>query len=176
MVVVSIAGTPGNSVGAAIDQFILGGSGVGLGGLFFLILAKLAPWPVPQAVVFWFMVYFLALIKAQGIRYFAFSLLAILVTFSGIYTPLVSANGGFEPRYLQSYLLAYAWAFALVLFINIFIFPVTSERELRELIVQSLERISTFTHLISKTYSLEISQEERAARDALGQPIRADFV
>jgi hypothetical protein len=55
------------------------------------------------------------------------------------------------------------------------IFPVSTERELRELIVQSLERISTFTHLIAKTYSLEINQEERAARDALSQSIRADF-
>lgn len=175
MVVVAIAMAPGNSTGAVIDQFILGALGVLTGAFFFYILAKLAPWPVPQAVVFWFMIYCLALVKSISIRFFGFSLLAVLVCFNGIYTPLVAPNGSFEPKYLQSYLIGYAFAFAIVLFVNMAIFPVSTERELRELIVQSLERISTFTHLIAKTYSLEINQEERAARDALSQSIRADF-
>lgn len=67
------------------------------------------------------------------------------------------------------------FGFALVLSINILIFPFSSERELRELLVLSLEHISTFTHLIAKTYSLEITEEERALRDSLNQSIRADY-
>lgn len=46
----------------------------------------------------------LALIKAQSMRYFAFSLLAILVSFSGIYTRLLI--GAFSPEYLIAYLQA----------------------------------------------------------------------
>lgn len=84
--------------------------------------------------------------------------------------------------------------------INILIFPVSSERELRELLVLSLEvsrtgpgdslnrsanfpsfllppmqHLSTFSHLIAKTYSMEITDEERVLRDQLNQSIRADF-
>lgn len=58
---------------------------------------------------------------------------------------------------------------------NILILPVSSERELRELLVVSLEHLSTFTHLIAKTYSMEITDEERVLRDQLNQSIRADF-
>lgn len=41
--------------------------------------------------------------------------------------------------------------------------------------VISLEHISTFSHLIAKTYNLDLSDEERVARDALNQSIRADM-
>jgi hypothetical protein len=58
--------------------------GVCLGSLNFFILAKLGHVPVAQAVVFVVMVYLLALIKAQGLKYFAFSLLAILMSFNGV--------------------------------------------------------------------------------------------
>lgn len=175
MVVVAIAGSPGNSVGAVLDGAFLGGLGVAVGALFFFILAKLGSSRVAQGFVWFVMVYALALVKAQSMRYFAFSLLGLLVAFSGIYTSVL-LGGRFQPEYLESYLIAYAWAFALVLFVAIAIFPVSAERELRELLVQSLERVSMFTHLIAKTYSLEISDEERKVRDALGQSIRADFV
>lgn len=53
--------------------------------------------------MFFAMLYFFALIKAQSMRYFAFSLLGIIVAFSGIYTSVL-LGGIFEPKYLQSYL------------------------------------------------------------------------
>jgi hypothetical protein len=49
-----------------------------------VILAHLGHEPVAQAVVFAVMVYLLALIKAQGLKYFGFSLLAILMSFNGV--------------------------------------------------------------------------------------------
>lgn len=46
--------------------------------LNFLILAKLAPWTVAQAVYFFLAVYGLAYVKAMGPRFFGFALFAIL--------------------------------------------------------------------------------------------------
>lgn len=56
-----------------------------------------------------------------------------------------------------------------------FVFPTSSERELRELLALSLEHISTFSHLIATTYTMEITDEERALRDSLNQSVRADL-
>lgn len=81
-------------------------------------------------------------------RYFGFSLLGIIMSFSGIYTSVLLKT--FAPEYLTSYLISYAWGFALVLVVNVLVFPVSAERELREALVSSLERISTLAHLIAK--------------------------
>ncbi|KAK4055132.1 hypothetical protein OIV83_000412 [Microbotryomycetes sp. JL201] len=174
MIIVSIAGQPGLSVGACLDQAWLGSLGVATGGACFAILAKLGHSRVAQGFVFWVMLYCLAYIKALSMRYFAFSLLAILVAFNGIYTSALS-RGNFVPDYLEDYLKAYAMAFAIVLGVNVLVFPVSAERELRETLVASLERISTFTHLIARTYNIEITEEEKTVRDQLNQSIRADF-
>ncbi|GAA5925622.1 hypothetical protein JCM10213_008838 [Rhodosporidiobolus nylandii] len=175
-VLITIAGQPGLAIGACWDQAFFGALGVAVGGLCFLILAKLGHSQVAQGFVLAVFVYFLALIKAQSMRYFAFSLLAILLAFSGIYTSVLpGSDGRFIPEYLESYLEAYCWGFAIVLFVNAFVFPHTSEKELRELLVISLEHVSTFSHLIAKTYSLDITDEERKARDGLNLSIRADM-
>lgn len=67
------------------------------------------------------------------------------------------------------------WGFAIVLATNVLVFPISSEWELREILVSSLEHLSTFSHLIAKTYTLEIEEEEKAVRDGLHQTIRADL-
>lgn len=41
MILVTIAGKPGVSVGACLDGGVLGMAGVGVGAVFFVILAKL---------------------------------------------------------------------------------------------------------------------------------------
>ncbi|GAA5826891.1 hypothetical protein JCM11251_002144 [Rhodosporidiobolus azoricus] len=173
-VLITIAGQPGLSVGACLDQAFFGALGVGIGGACFAILAKLGHSQVGQGFVLAVFVYFLAIIKAQSMRYFALSLLAIILAFSGIYTSVLS-GGNFVPEYLEAYLEAYLWGFAIVLVINLLIFPHTAERELREVLVLSIEHISTFAHLIAKTYSLEITQDERKVRDELNTSIRADM-
>ena len=43
-----------------------------------------------------------------------------------------------------------SWAAAIVLSVNILVFPVTSEKELRRTLVLSLEHIATFSHLLAK--------------------------
>ncbi|GAA5865438.1 hypothetical protein JCM8547_001244 [Rhodosporidiobolus lusitaniae] len=173
-VLITIAGQPGLAVGAVLDQAVFGLLGVGIGGACFAILAKLGHSQVAQGFVLAVMVYFLALVKAASMRYFALSLLAIILAFSGIYTSILS-GGDFVPGYLEAYLEAYLWGFAIVLVVNLLVFPHTSEKELRELLVLSIEHIGTFSHLIAKTYSLEITEDERKIRDSLNASIRADM-
>ncbi|CAE6533569.1 unnamed protein product [Rhizoctonia solani] len=173
-ILIVIAGTPGKSVGACLTSTFFALLGVSIGALNFLILAKLGHEPVAQAVVFAFMVYLLALIKAQGLKYFGFSLLAILMSFNGIYTSIMLGNG-FNSTYLIEYIKSYLWGSAIVLFVNMFVFPISSERELRQLLVMSLEHVATYSHLLAKTYTLTITDEERDARARLAQTIRADF-
>jgi hypothetical protein len=80
---------------------------------------------------------------------------AILVGFSGIYTSYL--EGGFEPDYLAAYLEAYAWGAAVVFFVSICVFPMSSEKELRSMLVGSLQHTASFADLIIKTFALEIS-------------------
>ena len=116
----------------------------------------------------------MSLIKAIGIRWFGFSLLAILMAFNGIYTSIL-LGGVFSPEYLEEYLIAYLWGGAITLTVNILVLPMSSERELRKTLVISLEHISTFAALIAKAYSLTSTEEEREARTAMAQTVKADF-
>lgn len=83
IVLVTIAGQPGRPLGACLDAGFWGALGVLLGAGGFAILAKLGHAHVAQGFVFAIFVYLLAIIKAQGLRYFGFSLLAIIMCFSG---------------------------------------------------------------------------------------------
>ncbi|KAH8929027.1 hypothetical protein BT69DRAFT_1276681 [Atractiella rhizophila] len=172
-VVVTIAGFPGKAVGACLMSVTLAVLGVCLGCLNFFILAKLWQWPVAQGFVFAFMLYILNFIKSKGLLFFGFSLLCILMSFNGIYTSLLV--GGFNVNYMTSYLKAYLWGGAIVVFVNVFVFPRTSERELRQTLDLSLEHIRIFSHLLAKTYSLTITPEEVKIRDELNASIRADI-
>jgi len=86
-----LIGYPGKAVGASIQATGLALLGVCVGSVFFVILAELAPSPVAQGFVFAITVYIFALVKAQGLKWFSFALLAILVAFNGIYTSYVVA-------------------------------------------------------------------------------------
>lgn len=96
------------------------------------------------------------------------------LTETQIYTSQL-LEGVFSPAYLLSYLKGYAWGVAIVLAVNILVFPRTSERELRQAIVTSLEHLATFAALIGKAYTLTGTEEDKAARELLSQTIKADF-
>ncbi|KDE05411.1 hypothetical protein MVLG_04206 [Microbotryum lychnidis-dioicae p1A1 Lamole] len=174
MVIVSIAAQPGSSTGACLDAGALAAVGVGMGAVMFVILGHLGHAAVAQGFIFAIYVYFMAIIKAQSMRFFGLSLLAILMGFNGIYTSAL-LGGKYSAEYLKAYLEAYAWGFAIVFAVNLLVFPTSAERELRELMVDALEHMSTFTHLLAKTYTVEITQDERTVRDALNASIRADY-
>jgi len=113
-VLLTIVGSPGSSVDACLQSVSLGVLGAGIGGLNFLILSKLAPHPVAQAVVFFPILYLFALIKTKNPKYLIFSLLCISMSWNGVYNSTSSPNRQYSPQLLQSYLQAYAWAAAIV--------------------------------------------------------------
>ncbi|EJU01750.1 hypothetical protein DACRYDRAFT_116214 [Dacryopinax primogenitus] len=177
-VIVVIAVAPGKPVGACVQNTVLAMLGVLVGALDFFILAELGHVPVAQGVVFVIMVYLLALIKAQSITYLPFALLALLMTFNGIFTSQSNLSNGLAPfsaPQLISYLKAYSFGAAIVLFVNLFVWPTSSENQLRQMLVRSLDHVRTFVHLVNKGYLLELTDEERAVRSQLVQSIRADF-
>lgn len=72
----------------------------------------------------------------------------------------------------RTYPNVHRWAGAVALGVNIFVFPITSETELRQTLILSLDHIGTLTHLLAKTYTLTLTDEDRALRDKLSQTIR----
>ncbi|KAL5513531.1 hypothetical protein ACEPAH_3930 [Sanghuangporus vaninii] len=173
MTILLIVGGAGTSFGSCVQSTALALIGVGAGAVGFVILAKLVGSQIAQGFVFAALVYGFALVKAQGLKWFPFALLAILMSFNGIYTSLLV--GRFDPAYLEAYLKTYSWAAAIVLTVNILILPISSEKEMRQTLILSLEHVSTFLHLLAKTYTMEITEEEKAVRDHLVQSVRADF-
>ncbi|MBW0465952.1 hypothetical protein O181_005667, partial [Austropuccinia psidii MF-1] len=174
-VLICIAGFPGASVGACLESITMASLGIATGAINFVILAKLTSYPVPQGLIFFLMLYIFALIKTVQPKYLIFSLFCILMTWNGFYTPFLLSHRNFSADYLMSYLEAYAWGIAIVVCVNVFLFPCSAETELRSTLVNSLDHIRTAVPLISKTYWCEIDQEEIQVRDALIQSIRADF-
>ncbi|KAH7097463.1 hypothetical protein BKA62DRAFT_446468 [Auriculariales sp. MPI-PUGE-AT-0066] len=173
MLIVTIAGNAGGTIGASIVGATLALAGVGAGGLGFYILAHLHNEPVAQGAVLFVFIYFATLLKAQSMVFFGASLFSILVAFNGIYTSILL--GGYDRGYLIAYLEAYCWGAAISLFVNFFIWPTSAEKQLRRTLVLSLEHVGTLGHLLSKTYTMTITEEEREARDRLAQTLRADF-
>ncbi|KIJ47171.1 hypothetical protein M422DRAFT_28858 [Sphaerobolus stellatus SS14] len=174
MMIVVIAGKPGESVGACIQGIALSLVGALSGCVGFVILANLVRWPVAQGVAFAVIVYVMALVKSKGPRYLPFALLCVLNSFNGIYTSYLLGSV-FSPKVLVAYLTSYLWGGAIVLAVNLLVFPMSSEKALRDTLSTSLAHIGTFAHLLAKGYTLELTDEERAIRDHLARTIRADF-
>ncbi|OAW00011.1 hypothetical protein PTTG_25139 [Puccinia triticina 1-1 BBBD Race 1] len=170
-----IVGFAGWSVDACLDALFLGMLGASIGGVNFLILSQLAPYPVAQAVVFFPILYIFALIKTKNPKYLVLSLFCISMSWNGVYNSTSSPNREISTELLESYLQAYAWAAAIVVFVNVFVLPHSSEAELRTTLVHSIDHIRTLAFLIKKTYWCTISDEESKVRDNLVQSIRADF-
>jgi hypothetical protein len=59
-----------------------------------------------------------------------------------------------------------------VLGVNFIVWPISAESELRRTLVSSLEHISTLGHLLAKTYTMSITEDEKAVRDGLAQSLR----
>ena len=62
---------------------------------------------------------------------------------------------GFAYLLLYVFKFSLSWAAAIVLAVNIIIFPVTSEKELRRMLLLSLEHVATFSHLLAKVGDLK---------------------
>ncbi|PLW14194.1 hypothetical protein PCANC_17832 [Puccinia coronata f. sp. avenae] len=171
---VTVLGFPGWSVDACLHSLFLGMLGAGIGGLNFLILGKLAPYPVAQAFVLFHMVYAPALMRMRNPRYFVFFLYCVSMSWNGVYSSTSSPNRQYSPELLASFLQAFAWGGAIVAFVNVFVLPHSSEAELRTTLVHCIEHVRTLAFLLKKTYWCEITDDEAKVCDDLVQSIRAD--
>lgn len=175
MMLVVICGASGSSLGHCTKIVLLGSSGLACGVLAFYIFALLAHAPVAQGFLWAFFVYLMALVRAGGPKYIAFYLYAVLFAFQGIYTPITESKQ-FDPSWLLAYFQAYAFGLAIVVAVNWIVWPYSAERELRHLLVQSLQHVSTLAHLACRTYSKEIQEDEIEVRDLLIKTIRSDYL
>ncbi|PVF96818.1 hypothetical protein CPB86DRAFT_708358 [Serendipita vermifera] len=85
-------------------------------------------------------------------------------------------NGNkFLPHYLLADAASYLFGLAVTIVINVVVFPTSSEKELRQMLVTSLAHIESLSSLIARAYVMAASDEEMKAGDILMQTIRADF-
>lgn len=65
---------------------------------------------------------------------------------------------------------------AIALGVNVLVWPITSESELRRLLVTSLQHVATLAHLTCKTYARELNNDELAVRQVLVKELRSDYL
>jgi uncharacterized membrane protein YccC len=137
------------------------------------------------AVLSWF--------KAGDARLFVVFLVGILMGFDGVsnhdnhlgcshlisYLQIMnSVNNGntFLPSYLLADAASYLIGLAIALAVNFLVFPTTSEKELRQMLVTSLSHIEDLSGLIAKAYAMIAMESEMEKGEVLMQIMRADFV
>ncbi|KAG8813161.1 hypothetical protein FRC18_002640, partial [Serendipita sp. 400] len=168
-----VAGT-GQSIGACVQSSLLVLLGVAVGSLNFTILASLAKWTIVQGIVFAFSVYWLSYFKAGDERLFIVFLTGILMGFDGV---IISKNNNdqFLPKFLLADSASYLFGLAVAILVNVLVFPTTSEKELREMLVTSLDHLESLSRLVARAYVIVASEQEMNMGDVLMQVIRADF-
>lgn len=98
----------------------------------------------------------------------------MLFSFNGIYGSIT--EGGFSKQFLLANSIAYLWGMAISLGVNLIVWPFTAEAELRQLLVTSLQHVSTLAHLTCKTYARELDQDEVDVRQVLVKALRSDYL
>ncbi|GAA5827522.1 hypothetical protein JCM5353_001354 [Sporobolomyces roseus] len=174
-VLVVVGAYPGAPMGKAFQSMVLGTAGLALGVLVYALLGLASSSPTGQGFIFAAFVYLLALVRYSGAKYISFYLYGILFAFGGIYFGLESGTG-FDKTWFLADFEAYAWGIAIALVVNVVVYPITAERQLRKLLVTSLQHVSTLAHLSCKTYAKECSEDEAEVRQLLIKTIRADYL
>ncbi|GAA5932493.1 hypothetical protein JCM3775_005935 [Rhodotorula graminis] len=171
---VVVGGYPGGTTGRCFQALLLGTAGLGVGCLVYAILGELADSPTGQGFVFAIWVYLAALVRFGGPKYISFYLYGVLFSFNGIYGTV--EQGYFDRRFFLANFEAYAWGIAIALGVNVLVWPMTSESELRRLLVTSLQHVATLAHLTCKTYARELDRDELDVRQVLVKELRSDYL
>lgn len=114
--------------------------------------------PTSQGFIFAIWVYLAALVRFGGPTYISFYLYGVIFSFNGIYGTLL--YGRFDKGFFLANFEAYAWGIAIAFAVNVLVLPMTSEHELRRLLVTALEHVSALTHLTCKAYARELEEDE----------------
>ncbi|GAA6006426.1 hypothetical protein JCM10207_004930 [Rhodosporidiobolus poonsookiae] len=173
-VLVVVGAYPGGTMGKCFQALVLGSAGLALGVLVYAVLGWLNDSPTGQGFIFAIYVYGAALVRYGGPKYISFYLYGVLFAFNGIYSSL--EFGTFDRSFLLANFEAYAWGMAIALGVNLLVLPITSEQELRRLLVTSLQHVSTLAHLTCKTYAREVDDDEMEVRQVLVKTIRSDYL
>ncbi|BGP28691.1 hypothetical protein JCM10296v2_000427 [Rhodotorula toruloides] len=173
-VLVIVGAYPGGTMGKCFEALLLGSVGFGLGVLVYAILGELADSPTGQGFIFAIWVYLAALVRFGGPKYISFYLFGVLFSFNGIYGSIT--EGGFNKQFFLANAVAYLWGMAISLGVNLIVWPFTAEAELRQLLVTSLQHVSTLAHLTCKTYARELDQDEVDVRQVLVKALRSDYL
>lgn len=100
---------------------------------------------------------------------------SVLFAFQGIYTT-ATEHEVFAANWLLAYFQAYALGLVIVFAVNWVVFPYSAERELRQLLVSSLQNVAVLAHLLCKSYLRDIQDDEVEVRDLLVKTIRSDYL
>ncbi|BGP21516.1 transmembrane protein [Rhodotorula toruloides] len=173
-VLVIVGAYPGGTMGKCFEALLLGSVGFGLGVLVYAILGEVADSPTGQGFIFSIWVYLAALVRFGGPKYISFYLYGVLFSFNGIYGSIT--EGGFNKQFFLANAVAYLWGMAISLGVNLIVWPFTAEAELRQLLVTSLQHVSTLAHLTCKTYARELNQDEVDVRQVLVKALRSDYL
>ncbi|GAA6047795.1 hypothetical protein JCM3770_004648 [Rhodotorula araucariae] len=171
---VVVGGYPGGTTGRCFQALLLGSAGLAVGALVYAILGELSDAPTGQGFVFAIWVYLAALVRFGGPKYISFYLYGVIFAFNGIYGSI--EQGYFDLRFYLANFEAYAWGMAIALGVNVLVWPITSESELRRLLVTSLQHVATLAHLTCKTYARELDQDELDVRQVLVRSLRSDYL
>lgn len=89
-----------------------------------------------------------------------------------------SVNNGnaFLPTYLLADAASYLIGLAIAIAVNFLVFPTTSEKELRQMLVTSLSHVAELSGLIAKAYAMIAMESEMEKGEVLMQIMQADFV
>jgi uncharacterized membrane protein YccC len=87
----------------------------------------------------------------------------------------ISHGSQFLPDYLLADAASNLFGLAVALAVNIIVFPSSSEKELRQMLVTSLDHIECLSHLIAKAYVMVATDQEMEMGDILVQTLRADY-
>ncbi|KZW03135.1 hypothetical protein EXIGLDRAFT_828873 [Exidia glandulosa HHB12029] len=173
MIIPAITSKAGGTVGEMIQAIIVQYVGMAVGGLLFYGIAHLHSSHVAQGFILFVFVYVAALVRAVYPVWFPGTLFALLTVFYGLLSSVVV--DGYDPANLRSYLAAQAWGGAVSAVVNLLILPRSSEKQMRRTLVASIHRLRKLSRLISATYMMTITDEERGEREELVSSIRADF-
>ncbi|KZT56052.1 hypothetical protein CALCODRAFT_484266 [Calocera cornea HHB12733] len=174
LMIIVVLSTPGVPVGIFLDGVIWLILGIMGGALNAYVLTNLGQVLVAQGVVYFIFVYVYAWAKAVSLKYLAFTLLGIVWCISGVAGTLGNNN---EPNipFVVGTLQAYFWGIAIVLFVNLFVFPTSCEYIWKSTTVSALQHMDTLSRLLLQGYSGILTESDSQLRAELVGQLRREI-
>ncbi|KZO91828.1 hypothetical protein CALVIDRAFT_332237 [Calocera viscosa TUFC12733] len=174
LMIIVVLSTPGVPVGIFLDGVFWLILGIMMGALNAYILTYLGQVLVAQGIVYFIFVYVYAWAKAVSLKYLAFTLLGIVWCISAVAGTL--GNNG-EPNipFVVGTIQAYFWGIAVVIFVNLFVFPTSCEEIWRCTTISALQHMDTLSRLLLQSYSGNLAETDVRLRAELVGQLRREI-